>query len=173
MFCKPIFSLVFLMSGCVGVSACLAWQGKVTHVSDGDTLWVQAALHRQPVKVRILGIDAPEICQAWGAQSRQALQAAILGRAVNVQGAHKDSFGRLLAKLRVHGDDVGAWMVLHGHAWSYTFKSRRGPYDIEQMQAQNARAGLFADPSAVPPRFFRKRFGSCPSPTHGAVGLSR
>ena len=115
MFCKPIFSLVFLMSGCVGVSACLAWQGKVTHVSDGDTLWVQAALHRQPVKVRILGIDAPEICQAWGAQSRQALQAAILGRAVNVQGAHKDSFGRLLAKLRVHGDDVGG---LDGAPWT-------------------------------------------------------
>ncbi len=139
-----------------------AWPGVVTHVSDGDTVWVQPLHGGEVHKVRLLGIDAPEICQNWGVQSREALRTVLLGQTVEVQGHHRDTYGRLLAQLSRQGYDVGAWMVAQGHAWSYSYQNFPGPYDALQMQAQSQRRGLFADPHALAPRWFRKRFGACP-----------
>jgi endonuclease YncB( thermonuclease family) len=149
------------------VFAC-AWPGVVTHVSDGDTLWVQP-LHplqgREAQKVRLLGIDAPEICQAWGPQSRDALHAVLHAQVVDVQARYHDSYGRLLARLSHQGHDVGAWMVAHGHAWSYSYRGRPGAYEAQQATAQAQHLGLFADAHALQPRAFRKQFGSCYPPS--------
>lgn len=148
-----------------------AWQGVVTHVSDGDTVWVRALADGYEYKVRLLGIDAPEICQVWGPQSRAALHAAVDEQLVEVTGNHHDSYGRLLAQLSRQGQDVGAWMVLHGYAWSYRYQKRAGLYDAQQQYAQSLRLGLFAGGQGswqgsgqgqpLQPRWFRKRFGSC------------
>ena len=154
--CRLVLAYFWLFA-----STCFAWQGVVTHVSDGDTLWVQPLSRHKAVKVRILGIDAPEICQLWGEQSLRALQSITMGRDVQVHGSHTDAYGRLLAHIFLQGHDVGAWMVLHGHAWSYAFKSHRGLYDAEQMAAQSMQTGLFSNSSAVQPRFFRRHFGAC------------
>ncbi len=91
-----------------------AWPGVVTYVSDGDTVWVQPLQGGEAYKVRLLGIDAPEICQPWGPQSRAALHAALQGQVVEVRARTRDSYGRLLAQLRRQGNDVGAWMVGQG-----------------------------------------------------------
>jgi micrococcal nuclease len=161
--CLSLFICQFIFAFfCLHASTCFAWQGVVTHVSDGDTLWVQPLSRHKVVKVRILGIDAPEICQVWGEQSLHALQSVTIGREVLVQGSHTDAYGRLLAHIFLQGHDVGAWLVLHGHAWSYVFKSHRGLYDAEQMAAQSMQAGLFGNSNAMEPRFFRRRFGNCP-----------
>ena len=143
-----------------------AWPGVVTHVSDGDTVTVQSLHGGQTYKVRLQGLDAPEICQVWGPQSRDALHAVLQGQVVEVQGHAHDSYGRLLAQLSRQGNDVGAWMVAQGYAWSYSYQGRPGVYDAQQAHAQNLRLGLFADAKAVQPRWFRKRFGSCHNPTH-------
>ena len=45
--------------------------GKVVKVSDGDTIWVLDT--KKKVKVRLLGIDAPEIKQAFGEESKMIL----------------------------------------------------------------------------------------------------
>lgn len=133
----------------------------VTHVSDGDTLWVRAAKAPEPVKIRIEGVDAPEICQAGGEASRRALEALVMNQVVVVQGRRRDSYGRLLARLNVHGDDVGSKLVAQGQAWSYNFKRNGGPYAAQEAHAKAARRGLFADRLAQEPRLFRRQHGSC------------
>jgi micrococcal nuclease len=154
--------LAYFWASAALASAERAWLGVVTHVSDGDTVWVQPVQGGEVHKVRLQGIDAPEICQAWGPQSRDALHALLQGQTVEVQGHQRDTYGRLLAQLSRQGHDVGAWMVAQGHAWSYSYQNLPGPYDALQMQAQSQRRGLFADAHAVPPRWFRRRFGACP-----------
>ena len=150
------------------------WRGVVTYVVDGDTLHIRP-LERERGKdgkwgagsmpasrsVRISGIDAPEICQAGGAESRRALTTLLLKRQVLVRTQRHDQFGRDLATLELESQDVGAWMVRHGQAWSYQYRGDRGPYAVVQDQARRARLGLFADEAAEPPRSFRKRHGSC------------
>ena len=147
----------------------LIWQGVVTFVSDGDSVMVRPASGGAPVKIRLDGVDAPEICQAHGPASRQALQSRVMGRTVKVEGRRRDNYGRVLARIYWNeadganadkkravsqlgdGDDVGQWMVRQGHAWSYRFRRDAGPYAAEESQARAARRGLFAEAQAGKP----------------------
>ena len=136
-----------------------ALDGVVTRVTDGDTLWVRP-VGGKPVKVRLQGIDAPERCQAWGEQARAALASRVLNRQVAVRTRAYDDYKRAIAHVELHGDDVAAWMVREGHAWSYRYRRSLGPYAEQEQQARAARRGLFAQP-AVEPRVFRKTHGPC------------
>lgn len=148
---------IILIAPCA--SPVWAWPGKVTHVTDGDSLWVRPAQGGEPVRVRIDGIDAPEICQAGGQAARKALAARLMGRTVQVQVRRQDDYDRALATVALDGEDLGAWMVGQGHAWAY--RQRSGAYLALQVQAQTAERGLFADPNALQPRIFRKKNGPC------------
>ena len=135
--------------------------GVVTHVTDGDTIWVRLSGGEQPVKVRFQGMDAPESCQDWGGQSTSALKAKALHQNVVLSTRARDDYGRLLARVRINGEDLGAWMVAHGHAWSYHYRRNPGPYAMEERSAKDERRGLWANASPVEPREFRKLHGSC------------
>lgn len=139
--------------------------GVVTRVSDGDTLWLRPegqAERRKPVKVRLVGLDAPEICQAHGPAARAALEAWTLGRRVTLQRQAYDGYGRQLATLWLDGQDIGARLVAQGHAWSARWHASRGPYADEEATARQTRAGLFVQPDPELPRAFRQRHGPCP-----------
>ena len=150
----------------------------MTFVSDGDSLMVRPASGGAPVKIRINGVDAPESCQAYGPESRQALQSRVMGRTVTLDGQRRDNYGRVLARIYLNdgkrtnsgtagavgnagkqpssgkadkvtdGEDIGQWMVRQGHAWSYRFRRDAGPYAAEESQARAARRGLFAGTQA-------------------------
>lgn len=137
------------------------WSGRVTHVSDGDTLWIKPEAGSAPRKVRLLGLDAPELCQAGGVAARAALQALVADKSVQVRANFQDTYGRDLATLRVPEGDVGALLVRAGHAWSNRWHNRPGSYAVQEDSARAARLGLFADPAAEQPRDFRQRHGPC------------
>jgi micrococcal nuclease len=163
---KFVASLVFSVLACAlspSAASARTLSGVVTHVTDGDTLWVRTSAQGQPRKVRMQGIDAPESCQAWGSQATAALASRVANQTVQLShksGRAKDDYGRLLANVSVGGQDVGAWMVANGHAWSYHQRRSASPYAAEQTQAQSARRGLWGA-AAVEPRVFRKQHGSC------------
>jgi endonuclease YncB( thermonuclease family) len=46
---------------------------QVTYVIDGDTLWVRPDGGREGRKLRMTGMDAPEICQHGGKAARDLL----------------------------------------------------------------------------------------------------
>ena len=141
-----------------------SWQGVVSYVVDGDTLYVRPTGGGKPRSVRLLGIDAPEICQAGGVRAREVLNAHVLTREVTVFTQGKDSYGRHLSTVQLDNYDLGHWMVSQGHAWSYRYRNQLGLYDPVQQQARLARHGLFADAKAETPGAFRRRNGSCRLP---------
>lgn len=149
------------------------WYGVVAYVTDGDTLWIrpaEQANNAKPRKIRIDGIDAPEFCQLYGEQSMLALKKLVNSKVVLVTRKRFDDYGREVSKISINKTDVGAWMVSHGHAWSYHYKFSAGPYRIEEESAQRAKLGLFADVSAIEPRVFRKEHGSCYLPKRPSDG---
>ena len=138
--------------------------GVVSRVIDGDTVWLKTAASRKPLKIRIAGIDAPEICQAGGIASRDALRRRLLGQTVTMvqtPSRRHDNYGRLLARIDLHGEDIGRWMVTSGHAWSYHFRHDAGQYAAEQGLARAAGRGLFSQKDPINPRQFRAQHGSC------------
>lgn len=140
-------------------------EGVISRVVDGDTVWLKTPKGRAPLKVRIMGIDAPEICQTGGVAARDALRNRVLGQNVvlNVpRSRSRDDYGRVLATVDFQGQDVGRWMVSNGYAWSYQYRRSGGPYAQEQARATAQRRGIFARSDAENPRSFRKRHGSCP-----------
>ncbi len=140
------------------------YEARVTRVFDGDTLWVKPLAGGRYRKLRLDGLDAPEICQTGGTASRDALAARVLEQVVTVSERSHDDYGRALVHLTHGGDDVGALLVLQGHAWSYRWRHSQGPYALQEQQARALKKGLFADVAAEVPRDFRKRHGPCPLP---------
>jgi len=146
-----------------------AFSGVVTHVTDGDTLWVRAdgaAAKAKPLKIRVQGIDAPERCQAWGPQAGEALARRVLHRRVEVQTKARDDYHRSIARVSMQGEDIGAWMVVQGHAWSDHWRRREGAYGALEAQARAARRGLFSQPDAIEPKVFRRMHGACVASKH-------
>ena len=153
--------LVPWLTGCSQARASELWQGVVTHVLDGDTIYVQVAGQGPSVSVRLMGIDAPEICQSGGPAARDALRERVQGQAVSLLRRGFDDYGRELAIVYWQGQDVARLLVQQGLAWSYRVGRDPGPYADDQKLARAQRLGLFADPSAELPRKFRQRHGSC------------
>ena len=147
-----------------------AYEARVTRVSDGDTLWVRPLAGGTYRKLRIEGIDAPESCQEGGAAAREALAGRLLDQPVTVRERRRDDYGRALVRLTHRGEDIGAWLVGQGWAWSYRWRHNDGPFAAEEQRARAAQRGIFRDPAPEEPRDFRRRHGPCPMPGRDQAG---
>ena len=143
------------------------YSARVSRVFDGDTVWVKPLAGGRYRKLRLEGIDAPEICQRGGEASRDVLAQRVLNQVVEVRVRAQDDYGRGVARIVHQGDDVAAWMVSAGQAWSYRWRSSPGPFAEEEAAARERRRGVFKETSAELPRDFRKRHGPCPMPPRG------
>jgi micrococcal nuclease len=137
------------------------FQARVSEVVDGDTVHLQPVGGREEIKARLLGIDAPEICQAYGNLSRDALARRINGLTVVVQTNRQDDYGRALVRLYLNGEDISGWLVKQGWAWSYGARGSKGPYKLDELSARVARRGLFSDDDAMKPSAFRQQYKPC------------
>ena len=158
---RPLLAVCWLAASLAAQARTV--EGVVSHVTDGDSLWVRPAAGAPAIEVRLQGIDAPEICQPFGPQAREALASRVLHRRVVVRTRARDGYQRTLGQVSLNGQDIGEWMVGNGYAWSYQYKRRRGAYSEQQSQARAARLGLWAG-AAMEPRQFRKSHGSCKKP---------
>lgn len=137
----------------------------VVRVVDGDSVWARrSGAASAPLRLRLVGVDAPEICQAHGPASRDALAArlALGGHRVQVRLLGQDRYGRWLAQLQTADGDVASWLVAQGLAWN------DGAYARQERDAKRGRLGLFAQRDPEPPRDFRRRHGPCEVPRPSA-----
>lgn len=143
-----------------------AWAATVTYVVDGDSIWVRSAARGARVKLRLLGIDAPEVCQTLGPQARAALQQMAQGRAVRVSVRARDRYGRALAKvvLADDGRDLSQAMVRAGWAWADVYSWHRAVYEADETSAREGGRGVFRERDPERPGDFRRRHGSCVPP---------
>ena len=120
---------------------------------DGDTLRLGGR------RVRLLGIDAPELAQtctnphggAWacGEAARALMVDTIGGRQVICQPDGYDRYRRILAHCEVGGTDIQALMGSHGLAVA------DGGYGGEQQQAAADKRGIW-DGSFMLPSLWRR-----------------
>jgi len=156
------FALVLAVALPAHAAGHAGYAARVTSVVDGDTLWVRRSGSGPGIEIRLQGIDAPEICQRWGPQARDALRQLLLARKVTVTEIGHDTYGRTLARLRVRGQDAAGWLVANGHAWSSRFRGQAGPYAQLETAARTAHRGLWSQRQPLEPRAFRRQHGSCP-----------
>jgi endonuclease YncB( thermonuclease family) len=135
--------------------------GRVVAVHDGDTVTVLDA-NRQQYKIRLAGIDAPELKQAFGYRSKQHLSAMVYDRRVTVAWDKHDRYGRIIGKVLVDCRDTNLEQVRAGMAWWYRQYARdqrpedRRLYEEAGRVAREAKKGLWADARPVPPWEWRR-----------------
>lgn len=152
------------MAGLCGFAQAQTLQGTVTRISDGDTLWIATSPNAKPIKLRLQGIDAPEICQPWGKEAKMALQARLLRQPISAEVKARDDYGRRIVRLSHQNEDVGAWLVSQGHAWSMRGRWDDGMYPAQQKLAKLSKRGLWKASAAneqIEPRAWRASAQAC------------
>ncbi|WP_461200338.1 thermonuclease family protein [Anoxybacillus sp. TBDG-1] len=97
-----LFTIIFLISGCVQQNKGTTFVTTVQYVVDGDTIKIKK--DGEIVTVRLLNIDTPETYrekQAYGEEAKQFAKDVLLHKKVTVELSAKeqpyDRYGRLLA----------------------------------------------------------------------------
>lgn len=124
--------------------------GQVVGVHDGDSITVLAN-DKEQIKVRLEGIDAPELKQPFSQSAKEALSAMVFGKAVNFERLKTDRYGRTIAVIFVGQTNVNLELVKKGFAWRYDAYSQDPLLLDAQNSAKAAKKGLWADPSPIPP----------------------
>lgn len=137
------------------LAAQVAFSGPAA-VVDGDTLHVGGE------RVRLFGVDAPELSQTCGAGTSkvacgqlaaQWLRSHVQGRALRCTGVDTDRYGRVVARCAVDGVDVGRSIVEAG--WATAYRKYSLDYVGAEQLARAARRGIWAI-GFQPPEAYRR-----------------
>jgi micrococcal nuclease len=100
--------------------------GQVIKVYDGDTITIAATLYgkRYRFQVRLYGIDCPELKgppeeKQKAIKARDALSARILHKTVTLKNVSTEKYGRLLAEVYLHHENLSSWLLAENHARPY------------------------------------------------------
>lgn len=133
-------------------------RGNLIRVHDGDTLTILSDGNQ--VRIRLENIDAPELSQPWGINSRENLRALVSTKGVLVvQYTGKDRYKRTLGEVFLaDGTDVNKIQVLTGNAWAY--KKYCKPLELWcefENRARGEHRGLWSQQNPIPPWEYRHR----------------
>jgi endonuclease YncB( thermonuclease family) len=130
-------------------------------VHDGDTLRVRSS-DGQVLKVRFACIDAPELKQPMGEESRNYLRSMIneAGGKVKVQIVDTDRYGRSVAELWTKSGLLQSRMAGAGMAFAYDQYSKNCPnWDAVKSSEKSAmefKLGVWRSPNFERPWDYRK-----------------
>ena len=117
---------------------------RVTSVQDGDTVTVRC--EGGALRVRLWGLDAPELGQRpWGERSRAAL-VGDLPASVALTTVDHDRYGRAVARLYQGERDLGLALLRAGWAAVYRRYNDDPVYLAAEAEARRASRGIWAEP---------------------------
>jgi micrococcal nuclease len=132
------------------------WSGKCVGISDGDTIRVMQGSNE--TKIRLYGIDCPELGQDFGAKARRFTGRMVFGKTVTVEDVDWDQYGRLVAWVWVDGQSLNKELLRAGLAWWYKYYAPRDTeLGVLEAKARKERLGLWSHPDPTPPWEFRRK----------------
>ena len=133
------------------------FSGKVTEVTDGDTITVNTA-DGKTLNIRFHGIDTPEYNQPHGKAATRAMKRLVSGGSVGIDVKDTDHYGRTVGVVYVDDININEVMVCNGHAWWYKrYAANAANLRRCQESAKTAGKGLWADDNPIPPWEWKRR----------------
>ena len=124
-------------------------------VVDGDT--IRAEAKGKEIKIRLVEIDAPEMNQPFGAQSKNFLNRLLYEKDVTLISQGEDRYGRVLGNLFSNELNVNMLMVKFGFAWVYDKYAKNSSLYKYQDQAKAENLGLWRAKDPIAPWVWRKQ----------------
>jgi len=152
---RPVILFVQLFLA-AGTTLAAEISGLVTDVHDGDSLTL--VNWQYTYKIRLGSIDAPELDQPRGIDSRTYLRELCMLKQATVETQGEDRFGRTLGVVTCAGVNANAEQVHQGWAWVFVrYAPKNSPLFALEREAKLDRRGLWADDAPVPPWEWRAR----------------
>jgi micrococcal nuclease len=147
----PMRLLLIIFSYLLLTLAVEAQSAKVTHVSDGDSFIIATG-----ERVRMIGINTPELADEFGPESKAHLSRLIRGKTVVLErdplNDDRDQHGRLLRFVQADGSDINRQMIAEGYAYAflrYPFaRERRDAYRLAEQIAKEGGLGIWSATAA-------------------------
>ncbi|MBV7434922.1 thermonuclease family protein [Cardiobacteriaceae bacterium TAE3-ERU3] len=117
---------------------------RLKHIADGDTVVANCAAY--DLRIRLMGIDTPEMGQKpWGERSKRAL-AARLPKVFTLENHGQDVYQRTLGTLYAGDQDINLQMIELGMAVAYRGRDTPQRYYEAEKQAKVAKLGIWSKP---------------------------
>lgn len=133
--------------------------GTVIAVHDGDTLTMQMGNYHRII-IRLAEIDAPEVKQPYGDESRQALIDLVQGQRIVMHKVATDKYHRTVGTVYRSEDglNVNQELVWDGDAWAYRAYLLTHTMLVLEDAARASETGLWALPeeARLPPWRWRQ-----------------
>ncbi|MEN9582310.1 MAG: hypothetical protein RL641_264 [Candidatus Parcubacteria bacterium] len=128
---------------------------KVIGVHDGDTINVLNN-DLQETKIRLEGIDCPELGQPFGMKAKQFVSDLCFNKNVRIDSKGKDRYGRTLAWVYSEsGTCINLMLVENGLAWHFK-KYSKDPYLASaELKARKLKINIWTELNPIAPWDFR------------------
>ena len=130
---------------------------RVFGVHDGDSLRVKIDGGRS-MRVRLYGVDCPEIKQAGGKAARALVRRLAFGRVLLIESKGKDRYKRVVGRVYLlSGNTLSRELVKAGRCWWYRKYAPDDQYLEElETEARADKRGVWADTDPIPPWEWRR-----------------
>ena len=148
---------VSVLAVCVLRAQKTEFSAQVTGLSDGDIIKVNQAGTEK--KIRLWGIDCPEMNQPFGPQAKKFTHDLALGKTVTVQVLEVDRFKRQVAFIILpDGRNLNQEIVKAGYAWWFV-RYAKDDKVLEQLESEAKlnKRGMWAGDNPTPPWEHRKQ----------------
>ena len=131
--------------------------GRAIWIHDGDTVTINAK-NGTWFKVRLWGIDAPELDQPGGKEAMLELIQLIGRKTVTVSVKDRDRYGRIVGVITYRNRDINREMIQRGHARYYKqYAPDQKVYADAEQTAKEKKEGLWkSENPPIPPWEWRK-----------------
>jgi endonuclease YncB( thermonuclease family) len=145
-----------LALGLTVAAAAEGFHALVVGVTDGDTIMILRNGRHEAL--RLHGIDAPEMGQAFGDRAKQFTSGLAFGRSVAVRVTGHDRYGRAIGDVFLpDGRNLNQEVVRAGYAWWYRRYSPDCRLAQLETEAREVRRGLWAQRNPSPPWEHRRQ----------------
>ena len=124
-------------------------------VVDGDT--IKGNIDSKRITIRLVEIDAPEMDQPFGVESKRFLEKLIENKKVTLIAEGKDRYGRTLGELFVNKDNINEKMVKSGFAWVYDRYVKSSLLYSYQDEAKSKTLGIWQSENPIAPWVWRRK----------------
>lgn len=135
-----LIALAFFISG--NSFAADTIKANVVKVLTGDTIIVKQNNDQFPV--RLASIDAPELEQPYGQDSKAMLMESLLGNEVTIILVGRDYKKMKVGFVFLGQLNINYMMVATGHAWALRTKSRGVNYSEAELNARKDKQGIWS-----------------------------
>ncbi len=133
-----------------------SFKAKVIGVNSGDSIVVLLDDNTQ-LRVRLEGIDCPELQQEYGDSAKQATVAFCFKKQVRIEKVGEDMYGRTLAFVYVDDLCLNKELIRLGLAWHYAAFNADTALAQLELEARKNKVGLWKQSKPMAPWDFRRK----------------